>query len=258
MPARISPGRAFLPHFGILQKLQKTDLDADRKIPYSRRLKSQTNTSHRRWALPERRINDPRGWARTGNVACVIPAGREASVRPHGSRRRASDIAREAPASNRRLDRRRESTGSDVSECRCRNASNRSRKSSLSFAPLGHELSGGLFFAPAALKGTGPCFRPTPFPQNTSSRRKIDQSPADPFCARSLPRRLPVRQPVPRDRCDCRRGIVRILVSCRSGTAILAVFLHGLEARATESVTVPPSRSEVALAAHRATVANRR
>jgi hypothetical protein len=33
-------------------------------------------------------------------------------------------------------------------------------------------------------------------------------------------------------------GIVRIFVSWRSGTAILAVFPHGLEARATEFLTV--------------------
>ena len=29
-------------------------------------------------------------------------------------------------------------------------------------------------------KGTGPCFRPTSFSRNTLSRRKMDQSPADP------------------------------------------------------------------------------
>ena len=35
-------------------------------------------------------------------------------------------------------------------------------------------------------KGTGPCFRPTVFPQNTSSRRKMDQSPSRPSPSRPM------------------------------------------------------------------------
>ena len=97
---------------------QKIGLDAKRRIFYSRRLKDLST-----WMGPHRGFRD-------GDV----PADREAYDRRQGSWRRASDILESARPGG---------LGAAVTG----GASNRSRKCVVSFAPLGHSFSGGLFFA---------------------------------------------------------------------------------------------------------------
>lgn len=115
-----------------LSQGKKIGLDAADQMSYSR-------------PLTDSRI-DPRGWV------CIWDfrddgnsADREALGRSHGCKRRASDLSTSARPSGPR-----ESTGGESW-----GASNRSRNSVVSSAPLGHSYSGGLFFAQRAAAGGG-------------------------------------------------------------------------------------------------------
>ncbi len=76
----------------------------------------------------------PRGWVRIGGFRDdAIPADREAFDRLHGCGRHASDTLKSARPGG-------------LGAAATGGASNRSRKCVVSFAPLGHSFSGGLFF----------------------------------------------------------------------------------------------------------------
>ena len=118
-----------------LSQCKKIGLDAADQMSYSR-------------PLTDSRI-DPRGWV------CIWDfrddgnsADREALGRSHGCKRRASDLSTSARPSGPR-----ESTGGESW-----GASNRSRNSVVSSAPLGHSFSGGFFLR----KKSRPAVAPRP------------------------------------------------------------------------------------------------
>ena len=128
--------------FRVFPPAGKIGLDAKTQMPYSRPLMNASAAADR-WrteALLRKQTNDPRGWARTWE-SCDdnTPAGHEAFGRLQGRKRHASDTQARSPRGCRWL----------RGQCRLapREASNRSRKSIVSSAPLGHNLSGGFFFA---------------------------------------------------------------------------------------------------------------
>ena len=125
----------------------KIGLDAKTQMPYSRPLMNASAAADtwRTEAFLWKQTNDPRGWACTWE-SCDdnAPAGREAFGRLQGRKRHASDthstLAARAPLADRPARR----------TAPPREASNRSRKSIVSSAPLGHNLSGGFFMRAAA------------------------------------------------------------------------------------------------------------